>query len=114
MKKILQSLGLIALFSAILQLFFPWWIVVIVAAVISFWADYTPTKAFAIAFAAVSALWLTYALFIDMSTVSILTSKIAAIFTVSNATLFTLTSFIGGFEAGLGGTTGSLFRQIFK
>ena len=114
MKKIFQSLGLIALFSAVLQLFFPWWIVVVVAGIISFWADYTPAKSFATAFAAISTLWLSYALFIDMSTASILSSKIAEVFTVSNTTLFTLTSFVGGFAAGLGGTTGSLFRQIFK
>ena len=114
MKKILQSLGLIAFFSAILQLFFPWWIVIIVAAVISLWADYTPIKSFLIAFVAISALWLAYALFIDFRTAAILSSKIAEVFTISTTTLLILTSFVGGFAAGLGGMTGSMFRRIFK
>ncbi|MGB1206113.1 MAG: hypothetical protein ACPG5B_10725 [Chitinophagales bacterium] len=114
MKKIFQNLGLIAVFAAVLQLFFPWWIVVIVAAMVSFWADYTPKKAFITSFTAISTLWFFYAMFIDYQTTAILSSKIAAVFTVSTTTLFALTSFIGGFAAGLGGTTGSLFRQVFK
>ena len=114
MKKILQSLGLIFFLSAVLQLFFPWWIVVIVSGIISFWSDYKPAKTFLTAFIAISGLWLTYALFIDIRTTAILSSKIAEVFAISSTMLLFLTSFVGGFAAGLGGTTGSMFRQIFK
>jgi len=114
MLQVLRNMLMIVLPTAILQFMLPWWIVILVAALVGFWANGSSAAAFASGFLAIGTLWCVYATFIDLQTGSILTTKIATLFNLPNGfLLLTLTSIIGGLMGGMGAMTGSLFRQLF-
>lgn len=103
--------------AAILALFLPWWTAAIAAAIVAFVMDVPTAKAFALGFAALSFLWLSYALFIEIqaTTLTPLSQRIADVFKVGNANyIYLITAIIGGLTGGLGASCGSSIRSIFK
>jgi len=114
--KFLLKILLIVVMAACLQFFLPWWSVVIssflVGLIIS---NISGFQSFLAGFLAIFLLWSIYALMIDITTQSILTEKIARIFTVNNKyILILITGIIGGLPAGFGALTGNQLQKAFK
>ena len=107
MKFLVQTITLIIL-SFLLQYFLPWWTMAIAAFAVAFIFDDPPFKSFLSGFLGISLLWLAMALFIDISTHSILTEKVNRILPLNS---FVLTTLIGGLVGGLASLTGALLRS---
>lgn len=106
---------LIALLSALLQVWFPWWCIVIVAGVLSFFAGKSFTHALVGGFFACGSVWLLYAFFITTLEGSLMTERIAVLFKLQASWLLYVISFlIAATGGGLGALLGfSLKRNIF-
>jgi hypothetical protein len=107
---------LILAISAVAQYFGPWWAMPIVCFVLCAWKSESAKGAYGIAFAAISSLWLGYALFIDNATAGVMTKKMTDLFFKGlpyNALLFTATAVLGGTVAGFAGMAGYLCREAF-
>ncbi len=107
---------LILIVSAVAQYFGPWWAMPIVCFLLCAWKADSAKTAFVIAFAAISTLWVGYAVFIDNATGGVMTQKMTALFFKGmpyNALLFTATALIGGLVAGFAGIAGQLCRAAF-
>ena len=105
---------LIFALSAVAQYFGPWWLMPIVCFVLCFWKSETAKGAYGVAFAAITSLWLGYALFLDNVTAGVMTTKMTNLFMSGapyNALLFTATSLIGGLVAGFAGLAGFYGRK---
>lgn len=114
MKNFIQAAFFTIVLGGVAQLFFPWWTVAIVAALVAFVVNSHPAAAYAGGFFAISVLWVGYAALIDFQTQAILTPTIVELLHLpSTSHLFALTSFIGGTTGGMGAVTGNLFRKIF-
>jgi hypothetical protein len=113
MRFILQ-LVLIGGLSYISEMFFPWWTIVICAFFIGLFVSTSGLNAFLSGFLGLGLLWMVYAWIIDLQTDSILSTKIAALFTLTQpAILIVLTGFIAAVVGGLGSLTGNFLRRIF-
>ncbi len=113
MKTALNYL-IILVGTAVLQLFMPWWVIVLVPFVVYLIRPETPLLAYAVSLAAVSTVWLTYATFLHNSTQGSMSNRIAEIFYLPNATiLLTAVTLLSGFVAGFAGSAGALVRQLF-
>lgn len=119
--KFLIHTFIIIILTAILQMFLPWWALMIASFIVSFFVYNTRSKSFFSGFLGVGILWIAYASYIDANTSSILTSKVAQIFnfpptilTLPNTFfLILITGLIGGIPAGFSALTGHLFREFF-
>lgn len=105
---------LMALLSALLQVWLPWWCIVIVAAVLSFFGGKSFTHAIVAGFFACGTVWLLYALLITNADGSLMTERIAVLFTIQAPWLLYVISFlIAATGGGLGALLGfSLKRNI--
>ncbi|MGB0932185.1 MAG: hypothetical protein ACPGVB_15485 [Chitinophagales bacterium] len=114
MSNFVQRTFIIALLSGVAQLFMPFWIVVIVAAIVSVFTSDNIASGFASGFIAIGTLWLFTTMFLDFSSFSVLTNKMVELFTLpSKVHLIALTVFIGSLLGGMGAMTGTLLRQLF-
>jgi hypothetical protein len=105
---------LILIISAIAQYFGPWWVMPIVCFVLCFWKSETPKGAYGVAFAAISTLWLGYAIFQDNVSGGVITNKVAEVFRIPNkALLFSAMTLVGGTVAGFAGMAGNYCRKAF-
>lgn len=89
------------------QKLFPWWSMAIGSFLVGFVFSNSGTKSFLAGFLAVGMLWLGLAVYTDITTQSILTTKVAQLFPVN---LFVLTTLIGGLVGGFSSLTGSLLK----
>ncbi len=114
MANFFQLTFIIALLSGVAQLFMPFWIVVVVAAVVSLFASDNVASGFASGFTAIGTLWLFTILYLDFSTFSVLTNKMVELFTLpSKGHLIATTVSMGSLLGGMGAMTGTLLRQVF-
>lgn len=114
-RKALSEILLTALLAALLQWWLPWWIVAVAAFVVAIiYNSRSNWQAFVVGFLSIGFLWLVYCFIIDLSSLYILSSKVAAIFGVPTILLGIITAFIGGITGGLGAVCGNLFREIFN
>ena len=104
MKFLNQVIATIIL-SFLLQNFLPWWTMAIGSFAIGYYFGNKGFISFCAGFLGVGLLWLGMAMFIDVSTQSILTEKINRILPLN---VFILTTIIGGLVGGLASLTGSL------
>jgi hypothetical protein len=112
--KFIVKLILIAVFSYFAQLYYPWWSVVVASFFVGIIAPGKGLNAFMSGFIGVGLLWFTYAAIIDMETNSILTEKVANIFSLPNSFyVLIITGVIGGIAAGFGALSGNYFRAMF-
>ena len=110
--KVIIAIGFIALIAYGAQLYFPWWIIAVVAFLIAVLFSDSGGKAFLSGFAGIFLLWFIHALIIDISTDSILTEKIAALFFVQYPIiLIAITAIIGGLVGGMGALSGYYLRS---
>ena len=110
--KVLIKLLLIAALAYLLQNAFAWWAVVLASFLINFIIYSKGPSSFVSGFLGIGFLWFFTALITDISTNSILTERVVAIFTLpTSMLLIVVTAIIGGLAGGFGGLTGSLFRN---
>ena len=112
--RVVNNYLIILVATAVLQLFLPWWVIVLVPFAVCAWRSHHPGKAYAVSLAAVSTVWLTYATFIHNGTQGNMSNRIAELFFLPNgAVLLTIVSLVSGIVAGFAGMAGYYVRQLF-
>lgn len=116
MKILFIKIALIAALSFGLQLFLPWWIIVVIAFAVELLYGGKTSLSFFPGFYGVFLYWLVYTCVIDIQTGFILSKKIALLFHLPQWPLIVAlaTALIGGIVGGLGSLTGNLFRKMFN
>jgi len=90
-----------------------WWTVAVAGFLISFIISSNGISSFIAGFLGIALLWFIDAAYTNFTSDSILTDKIAAIFSLpSSGLLVLITSIIGGLAGGLGALTGSHLRSL--
>lgn len=113
MKFIITTLC-IAVACFAVQFFLPWWSLAIVAFVIGAASDLKGWQAFLSGLIGVGVVWLGYSFFIDLQTNSILSAKVAQIFSLSDpAYLIAITGLIGALVGAFAALTGNSLRALF-
>ncbi len=111
--KVLLKIILTAVMAYSLQTMLPWWSVVIASFSISFIISTKGSSSFAGGFLGVGLLWFILAAVTDFQTDSILTNRVAGIFSLpNNFLLILITSVIGGLIGGFGALTGMQLRNL--
>jgi hypothetical protein len=99
----------------IAQLYFPFWAMAAVAAVVAVFFKFSSSAAsFAAGFAAAFLLWSAYAYTLNVENLNLLSGKMGELFEVGSSYLPYATGMVGGLLGGFGAMTGSLFRKIFE
>jgi hypothetical protein len=114
MKKSLTSLILTVLLAIVLNIFLPWWAIMLAAFLSGFLIDLKNVKVFLIPFLSIMLLWMTNAFLLSSSNDFTLSTKIANLLRLGgNVFLLTLiTGIIGGLAAGFAGITGTLLKRL--
>ncbi len=106
--KFLYQVILTAALAFVLQSFLPWWTMALAAAGVGYYFNTKGLVSFSAGFLGVGLLWLGLAIFIDVTTHSILTEKINRILPLN---AFVLTTLIGGLVGGFAALTGALIKS---
>ena len=112
--KFVIKLILIIVLCYLLQLILPFWVVAIVAFLVNLAIKSNGWSSFFSGFLGVALLWFLVASGIDSRTESILTHRVAELFSLSNFLLTVVTAVIGGLVAGMGGLTASMLQAQSK
>jgi hypothetical protein len=112
--KVLSVFILTALLSFATGLFFPWWIIAIVAFVVAFTIPLKPLLSFIAAFCSLFLLWGSLAFFIDINNEHVLSTRIVPVLNLgaSYFNLILASAVIGGLVAGMSALTGSLLSRL--
>lgn len=102
---------LIALLSGLLQLWLPWWSMILVAAGMSFLMGKTFLQTFLAGFFACGLVWLVYAVIITAANGSIMTDRIAILFSLPASWMLYVVSFL---VAAIGGGLGAWLGYSLK
>lgn len=112
--KFLASIAITAIASLLLQLVFPWWSLVIAALIVGVVFPHSGFSSFLSGLLGTAMVWLGYAYWIDVSTGSILSEKIAGIFHLgSPGALLLAGSMAAGIVGGFAALTGNALRKLF-
>lgn len=112
-KALLQTILTIVL-GYVAQLYFPFWSMAVVAALVALLFKYDNSMAgFSAGFSAAFLLWCAYAFTLDMENLKLLTSKLGELFKVGSSYLPYVTGVVGGLLGGFGAMTGTLARKLF-
>lgn len=104
---------LIALLSAAVEYFLPWWSVAVVCLVVSLFVTQTGGRAFWMGFLGVGIFWLVMVLLRDIPNEHILSTRMAALFHLPGHWAFILvTVLIGALVGGLSSLLGALMRLM--
>jgi hypothetical protein len=102
----------VALSAFILELFLPWWSIAIAALIVGYLFAQNGWKSFFAGLLGIAILWLTMSVYIDISTDSILTPRIAGLFpTKTVPLLMVITCLVGGLVGGFASLTGGLISH---
>ena len=114
MKAFLLQFAAILVISNISQLLFPWWSLVVVAAIVGLWFKHQ-VRSFLAGFFAIGLSWFGYALWLSNSeSGQLLANKIGTLLgEISGFSLVLVTALIGAVLGGLGAWTGTAGRRIF-
>ncbi len=113
--KFFRQLVLSAFLAIPAQMYMPWWIVSLVCFSVAFFVYNEAFISFIAGYLAIGLLWFSYAFYIDNTTESILTVKIAQLFQLNNKWLLIgATSIVGGLAGGFSAMCGTYFKDIFK
>ncbi len=112
--RVLGNYLIILVATALLQFILPWWIIAVVPFLVCLWRSNHAGIAFGVSMAAVSTVWLAYAIFIHNSTQGSMSNRIAELFSLpSGAMLMFLVTLLSGVVAGVSGMAGYYVRQLF-
>lgn len=113
--KLAIKIVFIAVVAYLLQWYLPWWSVVIAGFIISLILSSNGLVSFLSGFLGVGIYWFILAYMIDSNTNSILTERVASLFSLPDSFLLILvTAVIGGLAGGLGALSGGHLRDIFR
>lgn len=114
--KFVLAVILTALFAFISGLFFPWWSIAIIAFLVALLIRQSPGRSFLAGFIALFILWSLIAFWIDVKNESILSRKVAQLFSLgqSSLALIFVTGLIGALVAGFGAMSGAFFYPKAK
>jgi hypothetical protein len=106
---------LIAVLSWIIQLFLPWWGMAIIAATVSFFLSKKAFQTFLAGFFACGLVWLLMELYITMVNGSLMTDRMANLFSLPTGILLFVVSFIvAGLVGGLSALAGRFLKEAIK
>ncbi|MEQ9427005.1 MAG: hypothetical protein RJQ09_21465 [Cyclobacteriaceae bacterium] len=113
--KVIIKMILIAALTYFGLMYFPWWILVVIAFLVSAVIPGNDFGAFLSGFLGVGILWMAIAWKIDIESGSVMSSKIANMFPVGGDTtmLVIIGGVVGGLAGGFGSLSGNLFRKIW-
>jgi hypothetical protein len=113
--KLIAHIIVVLLISWLLQSFLPWWTMAIGAFATGLYFRQNGFKSFFAGLIGVGLLWFGMAYYIDTTTDSILSSKVAAIFPTKTVGLLMLvTAVIGGLVGGFASMTGGIIAYRKK
>ena len=114
--RFLLSVLLIFVFAFLAGLYLPWWSIAIISFLVLLFIPQGIGRSFLAGFTGVFLLWAGLAFIIDIRNESILSQKIAALFSLGDASLLLIliTGLIGGVVAGLAAMSGSSLRLILN
>jgi len=111
--KFLLSIILTAVLSLLLQLFLPWWSIVIAAALVGIIFSLAGIQSFLSGFLGIALVWWIYAWVIDVKNQSILSERIAELFHLgSPALLIIICGLIAGLVGGFAALSGSETKKL--
>lgn len=111
MKFALHTVA-VALIGFVLELFLPWWSIAIAAFIVGLLFAQNGWQSFFAGLLGVATLWLIMSMYIDISTDSILSSRIAGLFpTKTVPLLIVITCVVGGLVGGFASLTGGLITH---
>lgn len=113
MKFIVQIITII-IFTYILELYLPWWVIFIVPMGVSIAINSTSLSSFLSGFLGIGILWSFLAWKIDIDSHSFFSSKIAELFSIPTHYLFIVSGVIGAICGGFGALVGNSFMKIFR
>jgi hypothetical protein len=113
LMKLIVSFFLTILLSFAVALFFPWWIMAVVAFAVAAVIHLRPLASFISGFLALFILWGAQAIYLDAKNQHLLATKIASVLPLGGSyiALILLTAFIGGLVAGMAALTASFLRR---
>lgn len=115
LRQIIPAIITTALLAGFLQWWLPWWVVVPTAFVVAAIFNHRSTwQAFIGGFWGVGLLWWILSFGIDISSLYLLSSKVAELFGMPAIMPSIITGLVGGISGGLGAASGNLFRRIFS
>jgi len=113
--KFLAQLLLIGLFTFLGQFFLPWWGLFFTAGIAGAIISIKGFPSFIAGFLAIAGLWFMQIYFIDAANESILSTKVAAIFSLNSPIqLMLVSALLGGICGGFAALTGKLFADLFR
>jgi hypothetical protein len=112
--KFLVAVILTALLAFIGGLYFPWWVIAIVAFLVAILIHQNAGKALLSGFLGIFLLWGALALWINIKNEGILAAKIASLLPLGGSAivLILVTGFIGGLVGGLAALSGTYLRAF--
>jgi Na+/phosphate symporter len=112
MRTVVTAL-LIAVIALIAELFAPWWTALLVAALIGFFAELSPRKAFLAGLLGIGLMWLGVAMFRDIPNDHILSARMAKLFSLPASGLYlAVTAVIGGLIGGAAAWSAAMVRGM--
>lgn len=113
--KFFIKVVLIAALSFFLQQWLPWWIIALAAFLVAISIKSPGGLDFMAGFLGAGLLWVIVAWWVDRETNSLLTQKIADLFSVGKPYIIILiTGLIGGLVGGFGALSGHFIRKVFN
>lgn len=106
---------LITLFASVVQLYFPWWSLVLACALVGFATAGVNASPFSAGFLGLAISWFAMAIWMDIPNESRLSSQVVQLFPLANSVtlLLILTAILGGLIGGFATWTGDAFRRMF-
>ena len=113
--KVIVKIMLMAGIAYFGLMILPWWIVVLIAFLVSVVLPTNDFGAFLSGFLGIGLLWLVLAWKVDVETSAILSQKVALIFPVGGDTnmLIIIAGVVGGISGAFGSLSGNLLRKIW-
>ena len=113
--KVIIKMMLMAGITYFALMALPWWIIAVIAFLISAILPTNDIGSFLSGFLGIGLLWLVLAWKLDIETNSILSAKIASIFPLGGdtTTLVIVTGAVGGIVGGFSSLSGNLLRKIW-
>jgi hypothetical protein len=114
--RFLLSVLLIIFFAFIAGLYLPWWSIALISFLVLLLIPQGVGISFLAGFISIFLLWAGLALVIDIKNESIMSQKIAALFSLGEASfiLIIITGLLGGLVAGFAAMSGSTLRLILN
>jgi hypothetical protein len=114
--RFLLSVLLIIVFAFIAGLYLPWWCIALISFFVLLIIPQGIGTSFLAGFLSIFLLWAGLALIIDIRNESILSQKIASLFSLGEASflLILITGLLGGLVAGFAAMSGSTLRLILN